>query len=67
MQPSRGIGNAVTTKARITYQASKLQSIKAVHHKMVLSIKRYRRYYNLGILHKMGLKQDAIVFLKTMF
>ena len=67
MQPSWGIGNAVTTKARITYRVSKLQSIKAAHHKVFLYKKRYRRYYNLGILHKIGLKQDTIVFLKTMF
>ena len=52
MRHSCDIGRVITIKARITYRASKLQSIKAVHHKMVLSIKRHRRYCNLGNMHK---------------
>ena len=67
MQHRSGIGSVITTKARITYRASKLQSIKAVHHKVFLYIKRYRRDYNLGSLHKIEPKQVKIVFLKTVF
>ncbi len=67
MQHSCRIGSVITTKARITYRASKLQSIKAVHHKVFLYIKRYRRGYNLGSLHKIEPKQVKIVIRKTVF
>lgn len=67
MQHSCGIGSVITTKARITYRVSKLQSIKVVHNKVLLCIKRYKLNDNLGSLHKLALKQDKILVLTAMF
>ena len=67
MQHSSGIGSVITTKVRITYRASKLQSIKAVHHKVFLYTKRYRRDYNLGSLHKIEPKRFKTVVRKAVF
>jgi hypothetical protein len=67
MQHSSGIGSVITTKVRITYRASKLQSIKVVHQQGVLYIKRYRRNYSLGSLHKIEPQQGKIFILQTMF
>jgi hypothetical protein len=67
MQHRIGIGSVITTKTRITYRASKLQSIKAVHDKVFLYIKRYRRDYNLGSLRKIEPKRVKTVIRKAVF
>ena len=67
MQHSSDIGSVITTKVRITYRVNKLQSIKVVHHKVLLYIKRYKLNGYLGSLHDMAVKRDKIVVLKAMF
>jgi hypothetical protein len=67
MQHTCGIGSVLTTKISITYRANKLQSIKVVHNKVLLYIKRYRLNCNLGSLHKIAVEQGKVVILQTLF